>query len=108
MLPEEVIQNILCALEGTDQILQKLSTKKKPKGARAVVRSPHCEHPIENSYECEAAPSVASGDSSDAGMSTRLVVLLPALVSLLGFSRIRRGPVANITEHHCTADAVGL
>lgn len=31
MLTEEVIQNILCALEGTDWILQKLSTKKKTK-----------------------------------------------------------------------------
>lgn len=31
MLPEDNIQNILCALEGTDWILQKLSTKKKTK-----------------------------------------------------------------------------
>lgn len=44
MLPEEAIQNILCALEGTDQILQKLSTKKKTKKGQGS-----CETtPIEN------------------------------------------------------------
>lgn len=50
MLPEEVIQNILCALEGTDWILQKLSTKKKAKmgpgqlWAHPQMRTSYWEH----------------------------------------------------------------
>lgn len=41
-------------------------------------------------------------------MSIRPVALLLDLPSLLVFSRVKRRPIANITEHHCTVDAVVL
>lgn len=108
MLPEEAIQNILCALEGTDQILQKLSTKKKTKKGQGS-----CETTL---IENILLRTLMNGKLPPQWHQVILQMLecpsglwhLPALLSLLGFSRVRRGPVANITEHHCMVDAVGL
>jgi len=41
-------------------------------------------------------------------MSTRPVASLPDLPPLPVFSRVKRRPIANITEHHCTVDVVVL
>lgn len=108
MLPEEVIQIFSVLWKGQIGSSKSCPQKRKSKGARAVVRPPA----LRISYwELLWKGSCSLNDIRWffwCWNVHRLVALLPALPSLLGFSRVRRGPVANTTEYHCTAEAVGL
>lgn len=101
------MKNSLCI--GSDRLTPSKVVKKTPKCGQGCCETiPSGEFLTQNSCELKVAPSAASDDSADAEMSIRSVALLPDLLSLLVFSRVKRRPIANITEQHCTVDAVVL